>query len=219
MTAKSTFLNLSLERQKEILDVSFMEFTTKDYQNASLSAIVKALGIAKGSFYRYFNSKRELYVYLIDYAGRRRYEEIQELSDNLPDSLEDLLIENFRRKIEYDKNFPLYSGFLYRVLIEKDSLEVAEMLLEMKAMIMNNTREILKKYIELGKVKETINTEAMAYSIMQLQIGVYEYLSLKFNIDFIRNIQLGKPVFGSKEDVVMQVVKDFAKILTHGINQ
>jgi TetR/AcrR family transcriptional regulator len=219
MKANSTFLNLSSERQKEIVDVAFLEFTGNDYQNASLSAIVKALGLAKGSFYRYFNSKKDLYIYLIDYASKIRYQEIDELSDNLPESLEDLLIENFRNKIEYDKKFPLYSGFLYRVLIEKDNKELGEITLEIKNMVMEKTLYILQKYANYGKLKKTINLNAMAFTIMQVQIGIYEYLSLKYDIDFIKNIQEGKPVFNTKNQEVMDVVKDFAKILTHGINQ
>ncbi len=219
MKANSTFLNLSSERQKEIVDVAFLEFTGNDYQNASLSAIVKALGLAKGSFYRYFNSKKDLYIYLIDYASKIRYQEIDELSDNLPESIEDLLIENFRNKIEYDKKFPLYSGFLYRVLIEKDNKELGEITLEIKNMVMEKTLYILQKYANYGKLKKTINLNAMAFTIMQVQIGIYEYLSLRYDIDFIKNIQEGKPVFNTKNQEVMDVVKDFAKILTHGINQ
>ena len=68
MVALRTFINLSPERQKEIIENSLKEFALNEYQTASISNIVTDLGIAKGSFYRYFESKKDLYFYLIDYC-------------------------------------------------------------------------------------------------------------------------------------------------------
>ena len=63
---KKTFFNLSEERQNEILNIAYEEFVKNSYKHASLNIIIKNSGVAKGSFYRYFSDKMDLYKYLID---------------------------------------------------------------------------------------------------------------------------------------------------------
>ncbi len=63
---KDTFFNLHEEKRQRILDLAIEEFSNYDYQNASISRIVAAAGIAKGSFYQYFEDKADLYRYLLD---------------------------------------------------------------------------------------------------------------------------------------------------------
>jgi AcrR family transcriptional regulator len=67
-----TFINLEPSRQKEILDVAFEEFALYPYETASLSRIVKNLSVAKGSFYRYFENKLDLYKYLVELATKMK---------------------------------------------------------------------------------------------------------------------------------------------------
>jgi len=58
---KTTFGNLSPGKKAEIIIACLEEFILTYYKNASVSRIVHNLGIAKGSFYRYFESKKEVY--------------------------------------------------------------------------------------------------------------------------------------------------------------
>ena len=41
-----------------------MEFSCKSYKDASITALVEQPGIAKGSIYRYFEDKLDLFLYL-----------------------------------------------------------------------------------------------------------------------------------------------------------
>ena len=63
---KQTFFNLPDEKRDQILDVILDEFAENDYANVSISRIVARAGIAKGSFYQYFEDKDDLYNYLLD---------------------------------------------------------------------------------------------------------------------------------------------------------
>lgn len=69
---KSTFFNLPEEKRELILNLAIEEFAEKDYKNASISNLVARAGIAKGSFYQYFEDKRDLYLYLIQLAGEEK---------------------------------------------------------------------------------------------------------------------------------------------------
>lgn len=62
---KQTFFNLPAARQAEIRKVCLEEFISRGYDLASINRMVKKLGIAKGSFYNYTDSKAELYLYFL----------------------------------------------------------------------------------------------------------------------------------------------------------
>jgi len=66
--ARSTFLNLSPEKQDRVLAAALGEFSDKGYQQASVNTMVSALGIAKGSIYQYFKDKKSLFLYIFDFA-------------------------------------------------------------------------------------------------------------------------------------------------------
>ncbi len=63
-----TWWNLELPKRQLIIDACLTEFAAHNMESASLSTIVKSLGIAKGSMYQYFTDKEELYLYILKYA-------------------------------------------------------------------------------------------------------------------------------------------------------
>ncbi len=62
---KQTFFNLPDDKRQRIMDVVIDEFADNDYGNVSISRIVERAGIAKGSFYQYFEDKEDLSGYLV----------------------------------------------------------------------------------------------------------------------------------------------------------
>ncbi|MBM4625244.1 TetR family transcriptional regulator, partial [Micrococcus sp. JV4] len=54
------------ERKNDILNAAEKLFSTKGYQQTTIIDILKAVGIAKGTFYYYFTSKEEVMDAIID---------------------------------------------------------------------------------------------------------------------------------------------------------
>lgn len=69
---KQTFFNLPEEKRNLILDLAIEEFAENDYPQASISKIVERAGIAKGSFYQYFDDKRDLFLFLLELAAQEK---------------------------------------------------------------------------------------------------------------------------------------------------
>jgi len=67
-----TFHKLAAEKQEKILAVAIREFSNQPYSTASISAIVRDAGIAKGSFYQYFSDKKDLYLHLLQLGMARK---------------------------------------------------------------------------------------------------------------------------------------------------
>jgi len=62
---KQTFLNLSEEKKNRIVDKCYDLFIDLPYEEITIREIVKRLGISIGSFYKYFEDKEDLYLYLM----------------------------------------------------------------------------------------------------------------------------------------------------------
>jgi AcrR family transcriptional regulator len=62
---KPTFLRLPAERRELVVREAIVEFSERSFQDASLSDIARRTGIAKGSFYQYFEDKLDLYRWLL----------------------------------------------------------------------------------------------------------------------------------------------------------
>ncbi len=72
----ATWWNLESDKRTHILTRALAEFAHAPYEDASLTAIVTDLGIAKGSMYQYFTDKRELYTYVLQYAHEQLAHEV-----------------------------------------------------------------------------------------------------------------------------------------------
>lgn len=64
-----TFLRLNDEKKKKLIDASFKEFSLYNFNDASINRIIKEAGISRGSFYMYFEDKKDLYFYLLEQYG------------------------------------------------------------------------------------------------------------------------------------------------------
>ena len=63
---KEVFLKLPAEKQQKILSVLETEFKTKPFQKVNVKEIVENLGIARGSFYQYFENLEDTYFTILE---------------------------------------------------------------------------------------------------------------------------------------------------------
>lgn len=61
------FEKLPYKKKKKIIDICIKEFGEKGYTSASTNTIVKKAGISKGTLFNYFASKKNLFLYVLDY--------------------------------------------------------------------------------------------------------------------------------------------------------
>ncbi len=62
------FFNLPQERQDLIRNSAMVEFGEGSFKKTSADSIAKRAGVSKGLLFHYFKDKRELYLYLFQYA-------------------------------------------------------------------------------------------------------------------------------------------------------
>ena len=71
---KQTFFNLPQEKRQTIMNAAIEEFAEYGLENASTNRIVKNSGIAKGSFYQYFEDKQDVFMHLLDLIEKEEIE-------------------------------------------------------------------------------------------------------------------------------------------------
>ena len=60
------FYRLSKEKQMAIWKASMQEFASVPYEKVSINKIIRSAGISRGSFYTYFEDKRDLWSFLLE---------------------------------------------------------------------------------------------------------------------------------------------------------
>ncbi|AST83727.1 TetR family transcriptional regulator [Latilactobacillus sakei] len=79
---KKTFFRLPVEKQQRLLKAAHAEFSRVPFNEASVSNIIKAAEIPRGSFYQYFEDKADIFFY-----------DLSLLRDSSKQDLEQLLLD------------------------------------------------------------------------------------------------------------------------------
>ena len=212
----STFFNLQESRQTEIREAAFEEFALHDFESASVSRIVSKLGMSNGTFFRYFKNKIDLYSYLMDYATQMRLEKVEDLflqSENFYD----LITQNFLSKVQFDLKYPLYGQFLYNCTQERNSEAIGNMMIQTKTKIMNLIKQLMAPFQQKGLIRTDIEADLIAFFVLQIQMGVYDFLAIRYGVNLRDFVSKKNPVLQLNEDTVKQVITDFTELLRAGM--
>lgn len=101
------------DRREEIIQAGIEIFSKKGYYNTHIADIVKVVGIAKGTFYLYFKSKKSLFITLIErfeqiFSNVFNFDQLKE-KNNLKFFLNDLLRKIFELYKKKQKSFYNYT--------------------------------------------------------------------------------------------------------------
>lgn len=151
------FYTLEPEKQQRIINAALKEFAKNGYERASTNEIIKEADISKGSLFNYFKSKKELYLYLIDYVA--------EIIENIYDKIELSVTDFFERLkdigvIKYNimKKFPQAFDFI-NALAKEESAEVKSEINEKGKSIVENGFARIYENIDFSKFRDDIDLE------------------------------------------------------------
>ncbi|MFV0400177.1 MAG: TetR/AcrR family transcriptional regulator [Oscillospiraceae bacterium] len=203
---KQTFFNLPEDKRRHILDAAVDEFAERGYKLAGVSRIVSRAGIAKGSFYQYFEDLDDLYCHLLDVAiAQPKTRVMEQEQDKLAElSLTEFLRVAFHRQLE---------EFSERPKVMKIALDFLSMQGEpIYRKVMGRYRSDMDGYflpyiryeVEEGELDPAVNQQLLNF--MLTSIGQY--------LTFL--LASGEATAVS-HDLVEKLVDDLEYILKHGI--
>ncbi len=211
-----TFFNLPNKKRQTITDLAIAEFANNDYQNASITKIVKQAKIAKGSFYQYFEDKKELYLYLVDLANKEKLAFMQQAKP--PESnmgFFPYLRWLFSVGTKFDLTHPALSQIINRAVY--GDIPFRE---EVLAMTQASSNEYLKQLvqngIEQGDVANDINLDMAVFAINTLGEGLRHYIPAQLGLDTKQLVEKGV----DKDidlNAINQIYDDLFQILECGL--
>jgi AcrR family transcriptional regulator len=211
-----TFDNLPETRRREIIDACLGEFVRHGYREASLSRIIRRLGLAKGSFYRYFENKRSLYRYLVDYARSSTMDILEHAFRDDPGDILDAWADFYLACVRQDYAYPLLAYFGYRLSLDKNNPELGDVPVATLRRGTALLRDLFLRRQREGRIRADMEVEPLIFALLQIQSGFPEYLAARYGFDFEANIREGKPLFPLPEDILKQELAVFVRILREG---
>lgn len=210
---KPTFINLDSVKKKHITNAFLREFALKSFDEASLTDVVKQLGIAKGSIYQYFEGKLDLYLYLIAECSATKMSYFTELDrKNHTDYW-----SYFRSMYEYgylfDKENPLQSHFLFNLVDNLNSPSIKHLYKDMLNQSIQAFETMVKAEIDSGMFRNDIPTTTMGFMLYKVGTSVQEQLVYTEVIKPKESIIDNTPVYHHKKHELMQTVDDYIQLV------
>lgn len=173
---KNTFRNISQEKQTLITQAAFQEFGQHGYQNASTNRLVKSLEISKGSLFKYFNGKLDLYNYLVDIAVDKLTMHMNMFSFTEGHSPENNILAYAEHEYNYLMKNPVEYWFFYQLSKDVSLPELAEIKLKLLKSALSLSDDLFDK---AGLTNDS---------------GLYLHLKLiisSYNSFFVENMGIG----------------------------
>lgn len=202
LTIHSRFNNLKAEKQKLIMNAAIKEFVQNGFDKGSTNEIIKRANISKGSLFNYFNSKKDLYVYLIEHCVQVIewfFGQIDVGETDLFKRIEDIGLQ----KMHIHQTYPQVFDFL-AASIQEESPEVKDIIKQKVDPIYDEGTKIVYDNIDYSLFRDDIDIEK-AIEILNWTMFGFGDKGLK-QIDSFENIR----DFGEQ---YLQEWKQYADIL------
>ncbi|BDG36272.1 TetR/AcrR family transcriptional regulator [Saccharococcus caldoxylosilyticus] len=212
----SAFEKQPQEKKDLIIKVAIEEFVKNGYEKASTDVITKRAGISKGLLFHYFRSKKNLYLYLVNYVKdfltEIAMEELKKIqSDDFFERIKEIVLLKQKLTVQYLQETQFITdAFINPPVAVKEEME-----------------EIIKKYYEAYQedfllehvyIKDLIQTEKLREDIsvdnvIRMTMFIAEQLSNKY-LALYKNKQID--IINMTESVIREL-NDYLKIVKYGI--
>ena len=154
---KQTFFNLPQEKRLIIEQAALDEFSEYGFDNSNMNRIVAQSRIAKGSFYQYFEDKKDLYFHLVDTLVTRKMESLGPVLGAMThNSFSFNLEEIFRVGLEFADSDPKYF-LLGEDFAGKQPSFIGEFFEKYSPVGINIYEKLLESAREAGELREEVD--------------------------------------------------------------
>ena len=170
MNAK--FFDLPPERQDLIRNSAMLEFGDNTFKKTSADSIAKRAGVSKGLLFHYFKDKRELYLYLFQYAIDACMETFLSSFRYFEERDFFLALEKGQEiKMGMVRRMPGMFRFVMRAYYERDSILTPKLRKKLDDVLEQSTDEFLSR-MDLHKFKDGVDPKAVVRLLMLAAEGM-----------------------------------------------
>ncbi len=202
---KKTFQHLSDKKKEQIINACIVEFGNYGYEKTTTDSLVRRIGISKGGLYEYISSKRELFLYIVEYTYIRLYDylrrRITESGGSLPADILDRVRIVSGYAIDFYIEHPEFISFIVRTYQVSDD----ELLRQVETIF-------TKQYLD---VFGDISSEPLRFEKERI-IEMLMWLLLKTRYYFLVELKSGKDIDTIRRDY-MNNWEFYISIMKEGI--
>jgi AcrR family transcriptional regulator len=201
---KDTFFNLPEDKRTLICQVAVDEFAVHSFAQASINRIVAKCGIAKGSFYQYFENKSDLFLYLIQLVAKEKLNYLAPVLRN-PDQRDffTLLRESSRSGIQFALERPQYAEIGKKLLASKGTAIYRQVTEHAMPTGLEFFQSLLEEAIRRGEVRADVDCQMLAYMITEMFTVLTEYYLEQVGSEY--------------DETMMDTIDQFLDFLRRGI--
>jgi AcrR family transcriptional regulator len=205
----SNFEGLSEEKKDRIIWVCIEEFAQKGYGKASTNTIVKMADISKGILFHYFGSKRNLYLYVLDYAVDFAVRKFYSMNSEPPSDIFERILKFSVIKLKMFYNEPLIYKFIYSAFISTHE-ELKDDIQERYNRLYGENTETFLKGIDTSAFRKDIDPGKGIESIMLFMDAITNKYLAKY-----RSIPADE-AFANLDNMIRESL-EYLDILKYGI--
>ncbi|WP_449539681.1 TetR/AcrR family transcriptional regulator [Ferdinandcohnia sp. Marseille-Q9671] len=109
---KITFFNLPEDKKQTLIEAAKTEFSRVPLFDASISNIIKAAKIPRGSFYQYFEDKEDAFFFLLGEFAKEKKTEFLTMLDNYNGNIFPTFVDFFDLLLQEDENLTFLKNAL-----------------------------------------------------------------------------------------------------------
>jgi len=163
------------QMQEKILAAAEKVFEANGYTQTTIDAVAAEAGIAKGSTYNYFSSKRKLFIGVFLRAIERQRKEVKELLDETLSASQKLfrILDDWFEQMAYYKRIGgLFLEFWATAAREEQEGEVATTVHEMYGSWREMFAPIISEGVKTGEFRRQVDPNMAATLIMSIADGI-----------------------------------------------
>ena len=172
------FLSLADDKQKTIRNAALKLFGEYGYKMASIKDIADEAGISKSMIFHYFGTKKDLYLYLVDYCSGVLTGPLTNIYKDLPTDYFERMKVATEKQMGLLKEEPFFMAFLTTMLPEKDP-EVAEELQIYREYVASYQKDYAFKEVDLSKFKDDVDPVVVLRMMVWMAEGFSKKISLE----------------------------------------
>lgn len=174
----TNFNKISVNKQKTVINAGFLCFGQNGYNKTSIADIASVAGISKASIFQYFGNKRDMYLFLADFAWK-------EVARRIPEGTSDFFecTEKYvQGMMEASKDYPNLFDFLVIQSQRKDFSNI-EGIIEVENDVYKYIVKTLYENVDWGKFKEGFDEIRIQNIFIWIINGCIAQLSIEMSTE------------------------------------
>lgn len=175
------FNRIGDEKRQRIHDAAVNEFAQNGFASANVNRIAETAGISIGSLYKYFETKDDLFMYIVDESAQMIHEYTQEILQSDRDimkKIESLLYLAYEYSLKEPDLIKLYNVFTS----DNDDKRAALIADRLESVTSGAYRTLISEAQQNGKIRDDIDPGVLAVMIdNQLMATQFAFANIYYN--------------------------------------